>query len=140
MTPHSGSVKSAWSHHQQGADEKEQETPKEERVKDPAVLDPQHLYLAEYLGKEPFDPLGQTIEAVERFALTPDPQPPPEPPGHDGEGGKGQNIHRQDDPMTDVPVDFAGCFHSEYSSIKVSRYYESNIFEITSRWTSFVPS
>ena len=79
----SGVKKSAWSHDQQGADEQGQEAPEEEGVGKPAVLDPEHLLLAEDLGNEPLDPLVVAVEPVERFALPPDRQPLPEPPGQD---------------------------------------------------------
>ena len=142
-------------HHHQGAGEKDQETPEKEGVKYPSILDPPDFVLAEYLDKEPSDALAIMIEAVERFALTPDPRSLPEPPGHDAEGSQGEDIHRQDDAMADVPVDFAGCLHSNTyndllragsrpvtcpSRIKVNRNYASSSFGITIRWISLVPS
>src|SRR6185369_8239232 len=103
-------------HDKQRADEEHQEAPEEDGMEHAAVGDAEDLRLAEYFGEHPLDPFVVAVEAVQRLTLAPDRQALPKSPGHAAEGGKGQNIHRDDDPVADIPVNLTGSFHNKFLS------------------------
>ena len=78
----------------------------------PPALDPQDLHLAEQVFQQMRNSSGEIVEPVERLPLPVDLQPLAEPVTAGRKGKRGEQVHGQDDPVTDVPVDFSGCFHT----------------------------
>src|SRR5665811_1320440 len=98
-------------HDQEGADEEHPEAPEEEAVQAPREEHLEDAQLHEGVPRNEPEALRQGGEAVEALCEAVGGGASVEAPDKDGDGREREQVHGQDDHMTDVPVDLSAYFH-----------------------------
>jgi hypothetical protein len=98
-------------HDKKGADEQEAEAPEKKGVERAGAEHAKHLDLGKGVFQKQKDPLSQAVEPVQRLSPFIGGEAPVKAVQKRSDGNNGKEVHRQYDPVPDVPVYFPSCFH-----------------------------
>src|SRR5660398_196859 len=111
-------------HHQQRADEEDQETPEEGGMGDAGQPDLHYLDLSQGVDQETAHTPAQISQTVYRPTPPVYPYPPIEPPCQKSHGQHSQHVHDRHHTVAHVPVDLPGCLQTHLlESLILQRHY-----------------
>ena len=98
-------------HDEERADEEEAEGPEEDGVEQARVVHAQHPGLGQDVSHHPRRAPGELVETLQRLAQAVHREASVKAPGADRHGGHAEEVHREDDSVTQVPVNLSRVFH-----------------------------